>query len=154
MLKSVKSIIYRLDRELITAMKIASMPLARFAIFIVYAWFGILKVIGASPANPIVKALLEKTLPFLTFEQFIITFGLFEVAIGLLFLFPKLDRLAVLLLVPHLITTVMPLLLLPGTTWQGFLVPTIEGQYIIKNILIVALVFSLAAHLKPLEERD
>lgn len=148
-----KEILYWSDREIIAIVRRVALPLARVSLFVVYAWFGFLKVVGVSPANPLVAGLLEKTLPFITFNQFIISFGLFEVLIGVLFLFPKVERLAVLLLVPHLITTVMPLILLPTVTWQGFFVPSIEGQYIIKNVLIVALVFSLVAHLKPLEEK-
>lgn len=32
----------------------------------------------------------------------------------------------------------MPPFIIPATTWSGFLVPTLEGQYFIKNILIIA----------------
>ncbi len=111
---------------------------SRFAIFVVYAWFGILKVVDASPANPLVKALLEKTLHGVSFDTFIIWFGLFEVLIGALFLFPKLTRFALGLLVIHLGMVLAPLVLLPQIAWQSFMIPTLEGQYMIKNILIVA----------------
>jgi uncharacterized membrane protein YkgB len=38
-----------------------------------------------------------------------------------------------------MITTAGPLFLLPDIAWQSFLAPTLEGQYIIKNIVVVAL---------------
>lgn len=96
-----------------------------------------------SPANPLVESLLNKTLPLVGFDQFIIFFGIWEMIIGITFLIPKAEKIAIGLLIPHIITTVMPLFLLPDVTWQNFLVPTLEGQYIIKNILIIALAVNI-----------
>ena len=116
-----------------------SLPLSRFAIFLVYFWFGALKVFGDSPANPMVDSLLAKTLPFISFSTFIVALGCFELLIGVMFLYYKLDKWSVGLLCAHLLTTFMPLVLLPAMAWQGLMSPTLEGQYMIKNILIVAL---------------
>lgn len=80
-------------------------------------------------------------------------FGLFEMLIGLLFITPRAERLAIFLLAIHMFTTSLPLFILPTTTWAGFLVPTLEGQYIIKNLLIIALAIGVAANLKPLTFR-
>lgn len=110
---------------------------ARGALAIVYIWFGALKLFDASPANPLVADLLERTLPFLTFSQFIVGLGVFEVLIGLLFLVPRANYAALGALVIHLIMTTGPLVLLPAVAWSGAFVPTLEGQYIIKNVLIV-----------------
>lgn len=126
---------------------------ARFAIFLVFGWFGFLKIIGASPAGPLVETLLNATfLAGLNPELFVITFGGFEVILGLLFLIPKLERLVLGLLIFHLITTVMPLALLPDIAWAGIFVPTLEGQYIIKNILILALALMTMARLHPMTQ--
>jgi len=125
------------------SMKKTILYFSRFSLFVVFFWFGLLKVIGLSPANALVKGLysdtLSKTLTFLPFSQFIIVFGIFEMIIGLLFLIPRFKRLALILLGLHMITTFMPLFLLPKMTWQGFLVPTLEGQYILKNLVIISL---------------
>jgi uncharacterized membrane protein YkgB len=123
-------------------------PVARAAILVVYAWFGALKLFDASPANPLVRSLLEQTLPFISFERFIIFLGLYEIAIGVLFAIPRLERVALALVVPHLIMTTGPLVLLPAIAWKGFLTPTLEGQYIIKNVLIVATALGIAAQLR------
>jgi uncharacterized membrane protein YkgB len=120
---------------------------ARAAILVVYAWFGTLKLFDASPANPLVKNLLAQTLPFITFEHFIIFLGVYEIAIGVLFCIPRLERVALAAVVPHLVMTTGPLVLLPSIAWQGFLTPTLEGQYIIKNVLIVATAIGIAAQL-------
>ena len=142
-----KTIFSKIDGLVISFFRKTSGPFAKLAIFVVFFWFGVLKVIGDSPANPLVKNLTESTLPFLTFSQFIICFGIFEMAIGITFLIPKLERVAIFLLAVHMITTFLPLVMLPFVTWQSFAVPTLEGQYIIKNLAIIGLAMGIAAHL-------
>ena len=123
-----------------------SLPFARLSLFIIYFWFGLLKLIGTSPANPLVEDLQQRTIPFMSFDTFNIWFALFEMLIGVLFLFPKVTKIVLVLLGLHMITTVMPLILLPQVTWQAPLVPTLEGQYIIKNLLIISAAFFIAAN--------
>ena len=148
-----KSLFDRIDPVIIAAAHKYEIPLTRFALFAVYFWFGYLKVIGVSSANPLVAALLEQTLPFMTFGTFIVWFGWYEMLIGILFLFPKSTRVAVALTVVHMITTAGPLVLLPSVTWQSMMVPTLEGQYIIKNLLILAAIVTLAADVKRKKEK-
>ncbi len=138
------------DRALISTLRRIDMPFARLALFIVYFWFGALKLANVSPANPIMGDLLASTLPSVSFERFVLLFGFYEMLIGVLFLIPKMERLVIALLVPHLILTFLPFIFLPAMTWRGFLIPTLEGQYIIKNLVILALSCSIAAHLRPL----
>ena len=88
------------------------------------------------------------------FTAFYTLFAVFEVAIGLLFLVRGLERLAIFLLGLHLITTMLPLIFLPQVTWQTFLVPTLEGQYIIKNILIAAIAVVIGSKLVPITSTD
>lgn len=147
-----KESLARFDEALIGWLRKIHIPLGRTAIFVVFFWFGILKVLGFSPANPLVSALLEKTLPFITFGQFIVLFGLYEMLIGIVFLIPRAERVAIALLIPHMITTILPLIFLPSVTWQAMFVPTLEGQYIIKNVVIIALAFSLATQLEPFKK--
>ena len=140
----------KLDRSFIYFLRRISLPLSRFAIFLIFFWFGFLKVVSASPASPMVLSLLSKTMPFMPPTLFLVMFGLFEVFIGISFLIPGLERVAILLLFFHLITTILPLYFLPELAWSGPFVPTLEGQYIIKNILIAALAVGIASHLHPL----
>lgn len=142
-----------IDRGIINAFKMMGMPVARLALCIIFFWFGVLKIIGASPANPLVSDLLSVTLPFMSADQFIFSLGLYEMAIGIAFLVPRLERLAIFLLLPHLFVTAAPLWLLKPITWQSAFVPTLEGQYIIKNLLIIATAVGIAAHLEPLHRR-
>lgn len=126
-----------------------ALPLARISLFVVYFWFGILKIVDSSPAGPMVTGLLDKTLPFFEPHLFLVLFGLYETLIGICFLIPKLNRIAIYLALPHLISVMLPLFLMPSLTWSAPFVPTLEGQYIIKNVLIIALI----AHLITSEQR-
>ncbi len=140
----------KIDFEIISTLRRVSMPLARFALFVVFFWFGILKIIGTSPANPMVMDLMHVTLPFMTWEVFIVLFSIYEMIIGITFLIPRLERLAFVLLIPHMVMTMLPLIFLRVMTWQGFLTPTLEGQYIIKNLVIIALAVGVVVHSYPL----
>ncbi len=135
------------DKLLIGFARKAAMPFARFSLFVVFFWFGILKVLGTSPANPLVTSLLEETMQFIGAGEFIFIFGIFEMIIGLSFLWPRLIRISIALLAFHMITTFMPLVLLPQMAWQKILVPTLEGQYIIKNLVIIATAMAIGSHI-------
>ena len=142
------------DLKILHILRKVSEPVARAGIFIIFFWFGFLKVLGLSPASPLVSALLAVTMPFIPAPIFIAGFGALECLIGLLFLVKGMERIAVVALFLHMITTVMPLFLLPDIAWTGLLVPTLEGQYIIKNIAIIAAAIGIAAHLHPLHKRE
>ncbi len=118
------------------------MFLSRFSLFLIYFWFGILKPLGLSHANELVHTLFQHTFlsSFFSAQQFIFLFGLFEVLIGIFFLFPSLTKLSVFLTFFHIFTTFLPLFILPQITWSSLFVPTLIGQYILKNLAILSLV--------------
>ena len=126
---------------------------ARFSIAVVFIWFGMLKVLGLSPAGSLVHNLFESSIHFVSFESFYTFFTWFEVVIGILFLIPKMTRIVMPLLAIHMITTFGPLVLLPDASWSGFMVPTLVGQYIIKNLVIIAAAMGIIAHLHPIENK-
>lgn len=142
-----------LDTRLISFFRRYFEPMARIAIFVVYGWFGMLKLLMLSPAEGLVTDLLLQTMPFIHPDLFLSGFGGFEVLIGVLFLVRGAERIVMPLLLIHLVTTVMPLFILPAVTWSAPFVPTLVGQYIIKNILIIACAMGIAAHLHTLKER-
>ncbi len=140
-----------IDLKLITFFKKVSLPVARFSLFIIFFWFGLLKVLGLSPASQLVQNLFESTIPIMSFDLFIILFGIFECLIGVLFVVKGVERVAIFLLSIHMVMTLGPLILLTEETWQSFLVPTLEGQYIIKNLVIIASAIGIASHLHPMK---
>ena len=142
-----------IDKTLIGWAKEYSDELARIAIFIIFAWFGFLKVIGMSPAADLVNMLLVETLPFFPFDVFFPLFGLFEMIIGVLFLAPKWTRAAILILFLHMIMTFLPVVVLPEIAWQAPGVLTLEGQYIVKNLAIVTLAMALGITIHPMKRK-
>lgn len=142
--------IQSIDIRLIHFFRRVAMPVSRFGLFVVFFWFGFLKVIGLSPASGLVQNLFEQTISFIPFSIFLIGFGVFECLIGLLFLIKGAERVVIPLLFVHMVTTFGPLVFLQSETWSSFMVPTLEGQYIIKNLVIIATAMGIAAHLHPI----
>ena len=116
------------------------MPALRLSLATIFVWFGILKPLGLSPAAPLLKATVA-WMPFFNPDQWLSIIGWWEVLIGLTFLTRKTARIAIALLAMQMVGTFLPLAILPGVTFQAGhfpYAPTMEGQYIIKNLLIIS----------------
>ena len=116
--------------------------LLRYAIGVVFVWFGALKLVpGLSPAEDLVRA----TTPFVDGDLFLPILAVWEIAIGALLLFRPTVRAALLLLALQMPGTFLPFVVLPEvcfTTWPltsplDLAALTMEGQYIVKNIVLV-----------------
>jgi hypothetical protein len=112
---------------------------SRLSLFVIFAWFGMVKLLSTSAAVPLIEALIGSTPWALPTRPVMIALGLYEVAVGVAFIISGFERPALAMLVPHMIGTFLPLVLVPGLTWQSAMVPTIEGQFIIKNLAIIGL---------------
>ena len=109
-------------------------PWLRVAVAIVFIWFGALKVFDVSPASDLVKATVYVVPP----ELFVPVLGVWEIVIGICLLYRPLIRLGILLLFFQLPGTFLPLVLLPETVYVTFpYALTVEGQYIVKNLVII-----------------
>lgn len=130
----------KIDNHIATFMQRWGVLALRISISIIFVWFGFLKTMGISPAEPLVKATVG-WLPFFSTDGWVVVIGWWEVAIGIFFLFKKTLRIAIGLLAMQMAGTFMPLVILTEVTFQpgGFpFAPTMEGQYIIKNLLIIS----------------
>lgn len=107
----------------------------RISLGVIFIWFGALKPLGISPAADLVAA----TVPFFPPEIFIPVLGIWEVLIGVFFLFRKTTWWAIVLMVLQMPGTFLPLVLLPDQCFTAFPYGlTLEGQYIIKNLALIA----------------
>jgi uncharacterized membrane protein YkgB len=112
----------------------------RISLGVIFIWFGLLKPLGISPAEDLVKATVG-WMPILGPDGWLAVIGWWEVVIGVTFLFHKTLRVAIALLAMQMVGTFMPLVILPEVTFQAGRIPyglTMEGQYIVKNLLIIA----------------
>lgn len=148
--KTVKS----LDLKLIRFFRTSFLPFARFSLFLIFFWFGLIKLLGLSPASPLAHELVANTIGSAYFLVLFNVLAFLEILIGVLFLFPKTTRIVIPLLLIHMIIVCSPLFLVPQFTWQTLLVPTLEGQYIIKNAVVVAAAIGIAASTTPLSRKS
>ncbi len=113
----------------------------RLSLGVVFLWFGTLKFFpGVSPAED----LAGRTITLMTFGLVPATvslpvLALWEVVIGLGFLTGRCLRATILLLSAQMLGTVTPLFFFPAETFTAFpFAPTLEGQYIIKNLVLIS----------------
>jgi len=124
-----------IDRQIAALMHQWNIPLLRVSVAVVFIWFGALKVFGISPAADLVSA----TVYVVPSDIFVPVLGVWEVLIGLCLLYRPLIRVGIFLLFLQLPGTFLPIILLPEVVFTT--IPyglTVEGQYIIKNLVIIS----------------
>jgi uncharacterized membrane protein YphA (DoxX/SURF4 family) len=141
MITRARSLFNRVDVMLTEWMARWGVLLLRVSVGVVFLWFGALKFFpAASPAED----LAARTIETLTFGLIQPSLSLpvlaaWEVAIGLGLISGLFMRVTILLLLAQMLGTITPLFLFPAETWTSFPVaPTLEGQYIIKNLVLVS----------------
>jgi len=126
----------RLDRQIAGWMQRYGPALLRYSLGAIFIWFGALKFFdGLSPAEPLVR----RTVYFFDPDTFIPVLALWEVLIGVGLIVRPLIRGAILLLFLQMPGTMLPLVLLPEVCFTS--IPfglTLEGQYIIKNLVLIS----------------
>ena len=130
----------RLDEQIAGFMRRWGTPALRFSLAVIFVWFGLLKPLGLSPAAAMVKATV-RWMPLYSPDTWLAIIGWWEVVIGVTFLFQQTTRIAIGLLALQMVGTFLPLVILPEVTFQAGrypYAPTMEGQYIIKNLLIIS----------------
>ncbi len=135
-----KNLFDAIDRRIAEFMNKIGLRALRISLGIIFIWFGILKTIGISPAEGLVLATVN-WMPIFSAEIWLIIIGWWEVLIGICFLFKPTLRIAIGLLALQMAGTLLPLFILTEITWQAGrfpYAPTMEGQYIIKNLLIIS----------------
>ena len=138
----------RIDRRITTWMADHGLLLMRLALGIVFLWFGGLKLFpGASPAEQLAGRTIETLTGGLVPRATALpVLAVWEVAIGVGLLAGRWMRVTLLLLFVQMLGTITPLVLIPSETFTTFpLAPTLEGQYIIKNVVLVAAAIVLGA---------
>jgi uncharacterized membrane protein YkgB len=124
------------DRAIVHWMARSGVPLLRAGLGVVFLWFGALKLVpGLSPAEGLVRA----TVYFVPPDVFLPILAVWECLIGIGLLSGKGMRFTLLLLFLQMPGTALPLVLLPEVVWTSFPFGlTLEGQYIVKNLVLIA----------------
>ena len=136
------------DSLLIERLNIWSLPVLRVSLGIVFIWFGALKPFGDSPANEVIT----KTIYWFDPDIFIPILGYWEMLIGICLLYTPLIRFGLFLLALQMPGTFLPLVLRPEICFIE--VPfnlTLEGQYIIKNLVLIGAAMVVGGKLAPIK---
>jgi len=125
----------RIDRAITQWMARYGLLILRIGLGVVFLWFGALKLIpGLSPAEQLVR----NTVYFIDPNLFLPVLAVWETAIGVGLIWGRFMRITLLLLFLQMPGTALPLLVLPEAVWTSFPFGlTLEGQYIVKNLVLI-----------------
>lgn len=142
-----------LDRRVIAWMRRHGHHLDRWAIGLYFCWFGAIKVLEHKSATSIIAETVYVGDPTTTAQLL----GAWELAIGVCLVVHRLARVAVALLVIRVPGTLLALVVKADVCWTDtMLVPTIQGQYLIKDaiLLTAALVIGGGISLRSSADED
>lgn len=133
--KFVQKYLDKFDRSVISWMAEYGVMILRIGLGIIFLWFGALKFFpGLSPAEDLVR----NTVYFIEPDLFLPILALWETLIGAGLITGKMMRITLLLLFLQMPGTALPMILLPDVVWNSFPFGlTLEGQYIIKNLVLI-----------------
>lgn len=148
MMNEIQGRFNRIDKAITTWMARYGLLLLRISLGVVFLWFGFLKFFpGLSPA----QGLATRTIETLSFgligpEISIYILAVWECLIGLGLLIGRYMRVTLLLLFVQMLGTMTPILLFPNEVFLRIpYAPTLEGQYIIKNLVLISAALVLGA---------
>lgn len=125
-----------LDAAITHVMAQYGVTFLRISLGIIFFWFGALKLFpDLSPA----ENLIRESITFLSMSWFLPVLAVWEMVIGLGFLTGKFLRLTILLLFLQMPGTLSPIVLRPDLVFTQFPFGlTLEGQYMIKNLVLIS----------------
>lgn len=141
MMKILDQLFNQIDIRLTRWMARCGIPILRLSLGIVFFWFGVLKFFpGLSPAQD----LATRTIDLLTFGLLparisILALATWECLIGLGLITGRYMRLTLFLLWLQMLGTITPIFFFPAEVFAHVpYAPTLEGQYIIKNLVLIS----------------
>ncbi len=140
----------RIDHRIAVWMNAHCITLLRISLAVVFIWFGALKIVGNSPAIELVT----RTVYWLDPRWFVPFLGAWEVVIGLCMLWRPAIRVSIALLALQMPGTFLPLVLLPHVCFASIpWVPSLEGQYIIKNLVLISAAIAVGGTVRSQSSR-
>ena len=136
------------DRSVARWMAQHGITLLRWSIGLIFIWFGALKLVpGLSPADQIATdTTMALTFGVLSENTARIALAVLELAIGIGLVTRRFLRVTLLLLFSQMAGTLTPLFIFTERIWSDFpFVLTLEGQYIIKNAVLISAGFVIGA---------
>jgi uncharacterized membrane protein YphA (DoxX/SURF4 family) len=129
-----------IDRRITSTLARLGPIVLRIGLGVVFLWFGVLKFVPElSPAESLAGRTIELlTLGYVKPDVALPVLATWECLIGLGLLSGRFLRATLFLLAVQMVGTFVPLVFFPAETFTRFpFAPTLEGQYIIKNVVLV-----------------
>lgn len=125
-----------LDRALVRLMAAYGVRVLRWALGLIFVWFGALKILRVSP----VADLVARTVYWLPSDTFVPILGVWEVAVGLGLLLGVALRVTLFLFWLQMAGTFLVLFLRPEIAFQSGnpVLLTVEGEFVVKNLVLIA----------------
>ena len=141
----------RVDRYITHWMAKHGVDIVRVALGVIFLWFGFLKYFPGVSSEEVIATRTMGVLSFgfLSPEVSRVLLATWECAIGLGLITHKALRVTLLLLFTQMLGTLMPLVIFPGETFAQIpLVPTLQGQFIIKNFVMISAAIIVGASVR------
>ena len=121
------------------------------SIGLIYFWFGLLKFFpGLSPAENLAKTTIcHLAFGLMPERSCIISLAIWETTLGMFMLCNRMNRFILIFAITHMVCTFLPFIFLPSLSYNGNVFsPTLAGQYILKNIIIIIALIVIYAERK------
>ena len=143
-------LIARVDSVVIPFLRRWGIPTLRVSLAVVFIWFGALKIFGVSP----VADLVTSTVYWVDPDWFVTALGVVEVLVGVGLAVRLGLRLVLLVLALQMLGTFLVFALLPDVTFQDGnpLKLTMEGEFVLKNLVLLAAAMVVGASIDAPEK--
>ncbi len=137
----------RLDNWMVQFMKNWGVIILRWALAVVFIWFGLLKVFKVSP----VADLVAQTVYWFDPNWFVPFLGIWETLVGLGLLLGKALRLVLFIFFLQMAGTFLVLVLHPDLSFQNgnLFHLTVLGEFVVKNLVLLAAGMAIGATVRP-----
>lgn len=138
------------DLRILRFLRQHSPTILRITLALVFVWFGMLKILDLTPVEDLVRA----TLWYAPLPWIVPALGVVEVLLGLGLLFRVAMRLVLLVVFLQLLGTFSVFVFLPQVAFVGGnpLLLTVEGEFVAKNLVLLAAALVVGGTLRPLPE--
>lgn len=135
------------EQRVLAALRVIALPALRVALGLVYLVFGALKVVGLTPVGELVSSMV----PFVPAQVAVVGMGVVEVAVGAALIAGVLVPWIAAGAVAHLLGTFLVFVVHPEVAFVGGnpLALTLEGEFIAKNVVLIAGLLVVAAFTAP-----
>lgn len=120
-----------------------AIEIMRFALALVFLWFGLLKLFNVSPVLDVIAI----SFPTIAENQILyLLLAILEIAIGIGIFLPRIQRFFLWVLIGHLLAATIGVLTSGYAFASNFPLLTFTGEFVIKNIVLMAAALVLISY--------